>query len=177
MDLNEIYTRAREDLKCERELFDHLTDSFGLFVRQRVRNREDCEEIVQEALGAIARSFKTISIETSFAAWAYRILENKLRDYYRRKQRRAGREVALEEASEASGSWVPNPQLIHNLRTCLDRLSKANPKYAQILSAHLEGSTVEEICEVLKMSKNAVYLVLSRARKALRACLDEEENC
>ena len=176
MNLNELYTRARTDQTCEKKLFECLSDSFSLFVRQRVRNRQDSEEIVQEALTAIARHFKTTSIETSFAAWAYRILENKLRDYYRMKQRHLAKEVVLEEVNGESGSWVPNAHLMHNLRRCLEKLSRANQRYARILSLHLEGQSIEEICEVLKMSKNAIYLTLSRARKALRDCLDQTET-
>lgn len=176
MGLNELYARAREDKAHEKELFEYLSDSFGLFVRQRVRNGQDSEEIVQEALAAIAGHLETTEIETSFAAWAYRILQNKLRDYYRRRQRHSGMEVALEEADQAKGSWLPNPQLMHGLRACVEKLSQANPRYAQILLAHLEGHSIEEICEDLKMSKNAIYLTLSRARKALRDCLDQRET-
>jgi RNA polymerase sigma-70 factor (ECF subfamily) len=172
--INELYEATRGGQKsAENNLFRQLSDSFGLLVRRKLQDRADGEEIVQEALAAIARQYRSIDIEVSFSAWAYRVLENKILDYYRKKRRTESREDHLDE-SVSNGTLMPRPGLRQKLLKCLRRVGKQKASYVRVLNLHHQGYSTDEICSRLNISRNAMYIVLSRARKALRECLDKE---
>jgi len=75
VDLDELYTQAAGgDQHAESELFAKLTVSFRLIAHHRGWDGPDAEEIVQEALMAIARDYREITVKKSFAAWAHTVL-------------------------------------------------------------------------------------------------------
>ena len=68
--INKLHSQlCSGDNTAEERLFSTLSERFKLFARQRVRNEQDAEEIVQDALTTIARRYKEIDFQTSFAAW------------------------------------------------------------------------------------------------------------
>lgn len=174
LDINSLENIARQgDHAAEEKLFQHLSESFQLFVRQKIWSKQDSEEIVQEALATIAQKHKSVGFETSFAAWAYRVLQNKINDYYRAKRRRESRfEYSLETGSSA-GTWNPDPELKRRLLDCLKQVSLANIRHAEILHLHYIGYAIVDICETLGLTRNAAYILLSRARTMLKSCLEK----
>ncbi|MEE9443421.1 MAG: RNA polymerase sigma factor [candidate division Zixibacteria bacterium] len=176
MNINELHSLAiNGDKKAEEKLFHQLSDRFYYFIRQRVGSKDDNEEIVQDALTTIAEQYKNIKFHVSFSAWAYRVLENKLNSFYRRKYGWSEKRAELHELGLIKENWIPDLNIIRRLLKCLKKVSKANIKYSRVLNLHYQGYTVKEIGKTLTISDNAVYLVLSRARKALLECLAKEE--
>lgn len=173
MSINTLYNRVRDgEPGAEDRLFERLTDSFRLFVRQRVWSDEDVEDIVQESLIAIAGKYRGIEFETSFAAWAYKVLENKTLDYYRKKQCRESKfaQIASDESSVAE---KPNPGLRRKLLDCLRKINGANGRYARILNLQYQGYSTDEVCERMDLTRNSLYILLSRARSMLKLCLQK----
>ena len=112
LDVNKLYTAAISGTKREEDhLFTKLSEIFMLFVRQRVWNAQDCLEIVQDALAAVAQKYRAIEIDISFSAWAYKILENKLMNYYRAKKVRESRLAQLQESDGHESISPVNPLL------------------------------------------------------------------
>ena len=57
MDIQALHDLARQgDDQAEQQLFEALSVRFGLFAKRRIQNPEDSEEVVQEALLAVARN-------------------------------------------------------------------------------------------------------------------------
>jgi RNA polymerase sigma factor (sigma-70 family) len=172
--INALYDEARNGDKADEDrLFHSLSVSFRLFVRQRVRDEQDGYEIVQEALMIIARKYRQIDIQTSFSAWAYKILEHILLRHYRSKHTR---EKVFSSASDGNvplASWKPDPTLKSRLLDCLRKVSKARVRHARILTLHFQGYSTKEICGKLDISSNNFYAMLSRARKMLETCLEK----
>ena len=66
MDINELYKLACDnDLAAEKQIFLILNESFRLFIQKRVWNKQDSEEIVQEAMLTIAQKYKTADIKVN----------------------------------------------------------------------------------------------------------------
>lgn len=174
-DINELYLAARDGNEAEeKQLFERLLESFGLFVRRKVQDRHDGEEIVQDALSVIARQYMEIEIEISFSGWAYRILTNKLNDHYRRKHR-AGLNDNRYEGAEIEGvSTDLDADLRRQLESCIGKVSRVKINYARVLNLTYRGYSTEDICSRIGLSRNAVYVALSRARRMLRKCLEQE---
>ena len=75
-------------LDAEEKLFSELTARLRLFARQRLWDRADADEVVQETVKTIFEKYRQIEFELSFAAWAYRVLNNKLLTFSATKGRR-----------------------------------------------------------------------------------------
>ena len=61
--------------------------SLERFVNYKVNNREDAQDIIQEACLIASQKFDTLRDKTLFKAWLIRIANNKCIDYYRRKSK------------------------------------------------------------------------------------------
>ena len=174
MTINDLYSLARDGSPgSEDKLFHGLGESFHIFVQQRIWNREDCEEIVQETLAAIAAKYREINFEISFAAWAYKVLENKILHYYRTKRCRESKFTPGDDEQERAASPATNPDLKRRLLDCLRKISGVNRRHARILNFCYQGFSTDEVCERLGVSRNNVYILLSRARSMLKLCLNE----
>jgi len=58
------------------------------------------------------------------------------------------------------------------LLDCLNKINDANTRHARVLNLHYQGFIVREICEKLKLTRNGVYILLSRSRTMLKNCLE-----
>jgi RNA polymerase sigma factor (sigma-70 family) len=148
-----------------------LSDSFRFFAQQRVWSEQDAEDIVQDTLATIAGKYKGIDFETSFAAWAYRILENKILEYYRKKQCHESKFAQISSTGSDSFLCEPDPIFQDKLLNCLKMINTANNRHARVLNLRYQGYTTGEICDRLEMTRNSMYTVLSRARSMLKLCL------
>lgn len=173
-DINTLYQQVSAgDSTAAEQLFCLLGVSFRLFVRHRVMNSQDCEEIVQDALTTIAEKYRIVQIESSFGGWAYKVLNNKVLDYYKSKRVRAARTTPLEAAEADSIGAATDPQLRTRLLDCLRKIHGANSFHARALNLHYQGYSTEEICAKLGIASNNFYVMLSRARTMLRVCIEK----
>lgn len=177
MNLNDLHRNAEGgDKKAEDKLFQYLSERFRQFANRRIWDQEDAKEIAQEALMLIAREYKSISFETSFQAWAYKVLDNKILSYIKKKRQRGDRVVSVADVSEVGHNIVDaNPELRSRLLECLKKVGRVNRRHARIIDLHYLGYKTKEICQRLKLSDNGFYIILHRARKMLEKCLETGE--
>lgn len=172
--INELYHHAISgDNKSEVKLFASLTDRFRLFAHLRVWNPDDAGDLVQDALAVVAAEYRVVNIETSFAAWAHKVLENRLLGYIQKRGREKGRVAVGERDEYLTASRTPDLSLRMRLLDCLKKVGMANPRYARIINLHHLGYSRKEICGRLDMTLDQSYVVMSRARGMLRECLDK----
>lgn len=176
MNINDLYAVARDGNQTgEEELFRALSARFRLFVRQRIWDELDSEEIVQDALMTICKEYKGIDFTTSFSAWAYKVLDNRILGYIQTKKRHEGRISPVSEAENLPATDRDNPkqELKQKLMKCMRKVASANLRYARVLNLHYQGFSTEEICDRTGLTRNNLYSVLSRARSMLEYCLDK----
>lgn len=172
MDINELYKQVvGGEGTFEERLFKELTARFRVFLQQRIADVQAREDLMQDVLATVAAKYRREEIERSFAAWAYRILENKLREYYRTKVSERNRLNRLQAIRPSPDVTNPNPVLRSRLLKCLGEISRANTRYARVLVRIYQGYEVEEICRQMRLSRNNCYSLLYRARLRLRECL------
>jgi RNA polymerase sigma factor (sigma-70 family) len=174
LDINELHNQARGGRdQAENRLFDRLTARFRYFTQQKIIDRQDADEIVQEALLTIAAKYKEMEFRVSFAAWAYQVLENKILGYYRQKHSRGKKVVSQEKEKGIEAKHTPDPELKRRLLICLRKISKVNTRHARVLNLHYQGYSVDEICRRLEVTKANLYSILSRVRSLLHLCLEK----
>lgn len=177
MSIDDLYNALKSgDISAENALFRKLHEAFLFFVRHKIWNQEDVEEVVQETLLTISEKYKNIEFESSFSAWAYRLLQFKLMNYYRSKRsRRKLLKGAAQRWRDAPVIDPEEPVLIRKLAECLKKVNAVNHRYARILNLKYQGFSTGEISAKLETTPSNVYNILSRARSLLKLCLEKED--
>jgi RNA polymerase sigma-70 factor (ECF subfamily) len=142
-------------------------------------NREDAEDVVQEAFLKAFQHLAQFRCDSQFSTWLTRISVNTALEKLRR--RRAVREVSIDEDFEAESDiapveiadWVPNPEELYirsELRDILRRgLRALKPGLAAVFVLRdIEGFSSKETGEILGLTDPAVKARLWRARLKLR---------
>ena len=125
------------------------------------RNRQQAEDIVQEALLRGWRAFPQVKDRTAVKSWLFSIVRNEFHRATARDARHAGVDVdGLELADERAGPFGME------MRDALLALpaSHAEPLALQVLG----GFSCAEIAAMLETTEGAVMTRLTRARQALK---------
>lgn len=161
----------------------------------QLRDSDAAQDVVQETMLA-ALSGSGFSGKSSLRTWLTGILKHKIVDAIRRKQRDAAPasafasdsgELELDEIDglfRDDGVWDSPPSKWGNpegaleqreffdiLDFCLDKLPAATARVFMMREV-LELET-EEICKELAITSNNLWVILYRARVALRMCLEQ----
>ena len=176
-------------INFEREL-TALRPRLLRFARLQLRSEAAAEDAVQEAMLAAMEGAAGFAGAAAVQTWVFSILRNKIVDEIRRRARAA--EVAVEReddfAAEAEalfledGHWAEMPsswgdphQALEQKRfwevfdACLTGVP-AKPGRVFMMREFL-GLETEEICKELAISTSNCWVLLHRARLALRECL------
>lgn len=175
LSINDLQVKAcRGDQAAEHALFESLAARFRAFARQRVWDNADSEEVVQDALMTICREYKALTFETSFTAWAYKVLDNRILAHIQKKKRRGEKVTRMIDGDQMlpADQGTPDPDLKRRLLSCLHKLGKANVRYARILNLHYQGFSTTEVCRRMSVKRETFYSILSRARAMLQNCLE-----
>jgi RNA polymerase sigma-70 factor (ECF subfamily) len=163
--------------------------------RLELRDDSLAEDVVQETLVA-ALSGAAFSGRSSLRTWLTGILKHKIIDAIRRRQREPvsasafgdlDDELDIEDFDamfDRTGHWSPEPAAWGDPEAALDRrefldvvdfcLDLLPPNTARVFMMRevLELETAE-ICKELAITPNNLWVILYRARMALRLCLEK----
>ena len=174
----------------ERWVEEHSDCLYG-YALARVRKPEVAQDLVQETFLAAVRGYEKFASQSSVRSWLCGILKHKLCDYYRK----AGRETSFTDLEfledECSERFVPEGYWVHmngpkewkpeadevmhrdefwqTMRECLGKL----PERVATVFMMREMDEIEskEVCAILSISDSNLWVMLHRARMALRECL------
>ncbi len=170
---------------------DEHGDVLYRYALARVRKPEVAQDLVQETLLAAMRARDRFAGQSSVRSWLCGILKHKLCDYYRK----LGRETSFtdlefladecEEKFVREGFWVhmtgpkewrPDPdEVMHRddfWQTMRDCLAKLPERIATVfMMREMDEVESKEICAILAISENNLWVMLHRARMGLRECL------
>jgi RNA polymerase sigma-70 factor (ECF subfamily) len=148
------------------------------------RNREDAQDIVQEAFLKAFRKLEEFREDSQFATWLVRIAINqsltKLRQLHNKKE--VGFEQdspdKADEVSYEVADWSPNPEERYRASELREILTHALQALQPALSLvfvlrDIEGLSTEQTSEALDLSQSAVKSRLMRARLQLREQLSK----
>ena len=161
----------------------------------RLRDPAKAEDMVQETFLAALKNFKSFQGRSSEKSWLVGILKNKIFDYYRK----ANRETSFTDLEFYSGEegdrfvadgpfkdgWIhelgprewanPGASLDNDIfwktyRDCSDKLPKNISAVFNL--REVDGLESKAICQMLNISESNLWVMLHRARMALRRCLE-----
>jgi len=152
---------------------EHRAQLWG-FLLGLTKDPAKAEDLFQNTYLILCEKWEQFRPDTNFLAWARQIARFEFLasvDPDRRPFVTAEMEV-LESAMRAVESAGSAPSFRSEaLRRCLDQLPQA--KARRVLELRYgEGLAGQEVAEKLGLSLNALYTILSRARRLLQDCID-----
>jgi len=155
----------------------HKNRSFNLAVKI-CGNREDAEEIVQDAFLKVYRSLGGFRMESNFATWLYRIVYNTAISQTRNRDES---EMPLDDAAlEVSNLRDNNENELDNERRKLlinFALGKLNEIDRGLITfMYYDDLTIDEMAEITGMSASNIKVRLHRSRQKLLEILTKTQN-
>ena len=147
------------------------------FIRRRVPDPSDTEDIVQEVFFELVQANRLLMPIDHVTGWLFRVARNRITDLFRKKKPEAFSDAAVEDENGELLRFedlLPSPEsgpealyirgaLLEELELALDELPRAQ---REVFVAHeLEGRSFQELSRESGVSVNTL---LSRKRYAVR---------
>jgi len=161
------------------EIYDQYYQRVRKFILHTVRNDWVADDLVQETFIRINNNLEDLRDTAKLQAWIFRIAHNICQDYFRHQGKSAN--PGLEEVSEETvPSKAPTTQKEleqGQMRKCVFGLVNRLPESLRsvIILSDISEFNQREIAEILGITAENVKIRLHRARKRLKALL--EEHC
>jgi RNA polymerase sigma factor (sigma-70 family) len=181
--------RNEEDRRIE-ETIQREQSRLRNFIRMRVGDDEDTEDILQEVFYELVEAYRMMSPIEHAGAWLFRVARNRIIDRFRKKRPVPFSEaVRLAEGDLEEFAWeelLPSPDagpealyarniLLEELDAAIDELPE---EQREVFVAHeMEGRSFKEISAMIGVNINTLlsrkrHAVL-RLRRRLQAIYDE----
>jgi len=175
-DDRELVRRAQgEDKEAFEELVRRHQHRVFAVAGGILRRREDVEDIAQQVFVKAYFSLKRFDQRAAFSTWLYKITVNECWDLLRKKKVRPlvyESDLSEEQARQvitAGEKENPEPDISEKLeaRENVERLLEGLDERDRLMLIlkEVEGFSIQEIAEVLKLNGNTVKVRLFRARR------------
>jgi len=164
-----------QDRKAQLTLYKQYCDGMFCVAMRFVNNRDDAEDVLQEAFIKAFQKIHQFKGDVSFGAWLKRIVINKCIDFLKTKKERA---VEIQENTlqivEDQDWTVAHEVSMEDVKKAMRKLPE---KYQYVLQLFLlEGYDHEEIATILGLSNTASRTRLLRGKGYLRALLTQKQH-
>jgi RNA polymerase sigma factor (sigma-70 family) len=183
---------SREQDQHISEVVKRERSRLGGFIRRRVPDPRDAEDILQEVFYELAEANRMLVPIEHIGAWLFRVARNRITDLFRKKKPERFGDAASEEGEEGGERMedlLPSPEagpetlytrgvLLEELETALDELPKEQRD--AFVGHELEGRSFKQMAAETGVSVNTLlsrkrYAVL-RLRERLQSLYDELRN-
>jgi RNA polymerase sigma-70 factor (ECF subfamily) len=165
---------ARHDRQAFRALVDRHVGAILALARRMLHDDAEAEDVAQETLLRLWRAGETLDLGShGLRPWLRRVASNLCID----RVRGAKRMVVVDELPEVAEPPRQMAGLMENdLAKRVDEALKALPERQRLALTlfHHEGLSQIEVGDIMGISDEAVESLLSRARRSLKAALENE---
>jgi RNA polymerase sigma factor (sigma-70 family) len=165
------------DQKAFHKLRLKYYDAIFKLISRMIRNREEVEDLTQEAFIKAFTSLTRFDNQFSFSTWLYKIATNNSIDHIRKKKLQTFSINKPIESEESDYSFElpdtdlePDQELIAAQRKKMldEAMNALPPKYRQvILMRHVDEKEYQEIAKTLKLPLGTIKAHIFRARELL----------
>jgi len=172
------------DISAFEQLVKRYDRNIFRLAQHITQNREDAEDVVQEAFLKAYTHLTGFQEQSKFYTWLVRIAVNE--SLMKLRRRRADKTVSLDQEIETEDNsmprevadWSPNPEQVYNQAEMNEILTKTigglpGGFRTVFVLRDVEGLSTEETAEALQLSVPAVKSRLLRARLQLRERLSK----
>jgi RNA polymerase sigma factor (sigma-70 family) len=160
------------------------------FIRRRVSDERDAEDILQDVFYELIEAYRTMKPIERVSAWLYRVARNRITDLFRKKRPETLDKDPMEGVADGEPllleDLLPSPDagpeaayaralLIEELDAALDELPV---EQSQVFVAHeIEGRSFKELAQATGVNVNTLVLrkhyAVLHLRERLEAIYDE----
>lgn len=177
------------DAAAYNDMVTRYWDRIYARVHQLLKNREDAEEVTQDAFIRAHRGLENFRGDASFSTWLYQIATNLAHNrYWYWFRRKRDQSVSLDQPLTDEGDMTlenvmpcdgENPadatlthEFVNRVSECMEGL---NEKHKEVLILrNLKNLSYEEIALHLDISVGTVKSRIARARESLRELMGED---
>jgi RNA polymerase sigma factor (sigma-70 family) len=159
------------------------------FIRRRVPDREDAEDILQDVFYELVEAYRLMKPIEQAGAWMFRVARNRITDLFRKKRPEA---LAEQQGSQADGEMLSieellpspdgSPEEVYARNVLLDELEEAlaelpEEQRAVFIAHEIDGRSFKEIAAESGVSVNTLlsrkHYAVMQLRERLRTIYDE----
>jgi RNA polymerase sigma-70 factor, ECF subfamily len=173
----------------DKEAFRILVERHSRSVYHKVYrmtgNPQDAEEIVQETLLRAYKAMAQFELRSNFSTWLYRIAVNRTLDFLSAKKMKmkdtyqitedpdfeegGNKEIQLTESGPGPDRLLLSAEVRAKVAQAMQLLTP--PERVAFTMRHMEGKSIEEISEAMKLkpsaAKNSVFRAVQKLRQQL----------
>lgn len=153
--------------------FRHFQKPLASYIRQKIANEKDAEEILQDIFLATLEGLRDFSFRSSLFTFICSIANHKVVDFYRKKKIKS---IVFSKFQDVEPLILavlgPDDALDEELlrQKIRETFVRIAPKYSRVLKLkYIYGYSVEEIAAKLSVSFKSAESMLFRARRAFAA--------
>ncbi|MBE0674590.1 MAG: RNA polymerase sigma factor [Bacteroidales bacterium] len=162
------------NVRSQYRLYNQYVKAMYNLACRMLYNREDAEDIIQEAFTDCFANIATYRYESTFGAWLKSIVVNKCINHLKRKKADLVNEETLPEPAIMETETEPR----YNHRQVLSAIERLPDGYRMIFNLYMmEGYDHEEIASILGISESTSKSQYMRAKEKIKKILlDEQRN-
>ena len=154
-----------ESVESSRQVWEEFSERIRAQLLRKLRRKDDVDDLMQEIFIKIHTHLGCLRDKKKLSSWIYRIVENSLNDYYRKKRFDSEfdeGEILPEDSSEE------NP--LSGITKCLSVfIDKLPPKYREpLVMSDLEGIKQKEIARRMDLSYSGLKSRVQRGREMIK---------
>lgn len=171
----EIIAKVRQgDTRAYSILVDQYQNILFSLALRILKNREEAEEMAQEAFIKAFRSLESFKGNSRFSTWLYAITYNSCLSQLRKNQPFRGMNNGMEPEVEV---WEEqeNRENEEQRSRCLEASLKKLPEedYLLVMLHYYDNQRIDEISRITGLGESNVKVRLHRARKKLETMMNE----
>ena len=179
-DLTLVLRAKNGDQGAFSRIMDKYRESLYFLILKMVHNRDDAEDLIQEAFRKAFNSLSNYNADFAFSTWLFKIATNNCIDFLRKKrlqtvsldqsrddgeEERVGISAQVMDQSLTPEEQVMKQQRVTRIREAVDKLS---PKYKMLIELrYFDELSYEEIAERMDIPLGTVKAQLFRAKEML----------
>ena len=173
-ELDLIHACKRNDPKAQKLLYDKFSPMLFGICRRYIKGQEDAEDVFVNGMFKILTKIKGFREAGSFEGWMKRIMVNESISQLRKDKKLQFNTSETLENSIDHVTYIESELEVNDIQKSIDALPDGY-KAVFVLYA-IEGYKHSEIAELLNITEGTSKSQLSKARKALQASVNKQNN-
>lgn len=154
------------------ETWEELNNHLLFFIRKRIKNKEDAEDILQDVYIKLHKNINSLNDEKKIISWIYQITRNTINECYRKCYRikQVGFEDCHVEMTQEEEENL-NDEILVSMKKFIEQLPVDSKKLIELYE--FEDMSHKEISKKLEIKENTSKSRLKRAKEKIKNQLDE----
>ncbi len=160
------------------ELYDEYFDRVNRYLRCRVHNPWDADDLTTTVFLKALEKFDQYSRTSPFASWIFRIAHNTFVDFVRKNREWPVDDDAL-LGGETDDTWQPERQALTNeeIQLLKERLEQLTPDQRDVLTLrYFADLKISQVAEVLGKTESSVKMISHRGLLQLQKLYQEGDR-